>query len=237
MARMYQRRGSAAEWSSANPVLAAGEIAVELGDPLKVKVGDGSTAWNDLGYLVPESSPGISAATSWVVGIEDVDYTDGSNQPAPTPGFITVEVEAPATLMVVAGLDLTVPGGELAFPGDVSVGLYAGIGFVAADYGNDLGYDWSNVAGVAASSGFPDNIPPDWYRMWTGRNALMAGLLAYNDKGSSSAPSGVGDLTGDAIPTAVLTSGTYDIGFVFGIAHADAAVQVRNRFVSAWVMG
>ena len=43
------RRDSASNWHTANPVLASGELAVEL-DTKKFKIGDGSTAYNDLVY-------------------------------------------------------------------------------------------------------------------------------------------------------------------------------------------
>ena len=43
------RRGTAATWTSADPVLAAGELGVEL-DTLKWKIGDGSTVWGSLPY-------------------------------------------------------------------------------------------------------------------------------------------------------------------------------------------
>lgn len=52
--RMWQRRDTAANWTSVNPVLAAGEIGVELGatsgDPQKFKIGNGVTDWNTLAY-------------------------------------------------------------------------------------------------------------------------------------------------------------------------------------------
>jgi hypothetical protein len=38
------RRGTAAQWTSANPVLAAGEIGIET-DTQRSKYGDGTTAW------------------------------------------------------------------------------------------------------------------------------------------------------------------------------------------------
>jgi hypothetical protein len=44
------RRDTAANWTSANPTLAAGEPGWET-DTKKVKIGDGTTAWNSLGYL------------------------------------------------------------------------------------------------------------------------------------------------------------------------------------------
>lgn len=47
--RIQFRRGTAAEWTSANPTLAAGELGYET-DTTKFKLGDGSTAWTSLGY-------------------------------------------------------------------------------------------------------------------------------------------------------------------------------------------
>lgn len=53
--RMWQRRGTAAEWAFKNPILEAGEIGIELGDtpldPQKVKVGNGVAPWLDLDYI------------------------------------------------------------------------------------------------------------------------------------------------------------------------------------------
>lgn len=48
--RMQQRRGTAAQWTSANPVLAAGEIGFEI-DTYKFKIGDGINQWGDLDYF------------------------------------------------------------------------------------------------------------------------------------------------------------------------------------------
>lgn len=49
--RIQLRRDVAAAWTLNNPVLLAGEFGVES-DTLKVKVGDGSTAWNSLDYAI-----------------------------------------------------------------------------------------------------------------------------------------------------------------------------------------
>ncbi len=48
--RMQQRRGTAAQWTAANPVLAAGEIGFET-DTSKFKMGNGSSAWTALTYF------------------------------------------------------------------------------------------------------------------------------------------------------------------------------------------
>lgn len=47
--RIQFRRGTAAEWTSANPTLAAGELGYET-DTAKFKLGDGTTAWTSLSY-------------------------------------------------------------------------------------------------------------------------------------------------------------------------------------------
>ncbi len=47
---MQQRRGTAAQWTAANPILAAGEIGFET-DTSKFKMGNGSSAWSALQYF------------------------------------------------------------------------------------------------------------------------------------------------------------------------------------------
>jgi hypothetical protein len=49
--RMQQRRGTAAQWTTANPVLNAGEIGYES-DTNKFKIGDGDNHWDDLNYFL-----------------------------------------------------------------------------------------------------------------------------------------------------------------------------------------
>ena len=43
------RRGTSAEWSSVNPIIAQGEFVIEL-DTGRFKLGNGISRWNDLGY-------------------------------------------------------------------------------------------------------------------------------------------------------------------------------------------
>jgi len=53
--RMQQRRGTAATWTSANPILGVGEIGYET-DTNKFKIGDGSNRWVNLNYFVDANS-------------------------------------------------------------------------------------------------------------------------------------------------------------------------------------
>lgn len=58
------RRGSAAQWTSDNPVLHAGEPGFEL-DTGKLKIGDGVHAWVDLSYLTsPTQLADVTRGTS-----------------------------------------------------------------------------------------------------------------------------------------------------------------------------
>jgi len=43
------RNDTASNWATENPTLAQGEVGIET-DTRLIKVGDGSTAWNDLDY-------------------------------------------------------------------------------------------------------------------------------------------------------------------------------------------
>lgn len=55
--QMAQRTDTAANWTSANPILLLGELGHES-DTDKLKIGDGSTNWNGLSYvLVPGVTP------------------------------------------------------------------------------------------------------------------------------------------------------------------------------------
>ena len=50
MATLQLKRGTAARWKELNLVLAAGEPGFVI-DENRLKIGDGSTAWNDLPYI------------------------------------------------------------------------------------------------------------------------------------------------------------------------------------------
>ncbi len=56
--RIANKYDSAQNWSTNNPTLLAGEIGIELDsdtNSMKVKVGNGSTSWNNLPYITTEA--------------------------------------------------------------------------------------------------------------------------------------------------------------------------------------
>lgn len=61
------RRGTATQWSTANPTLASGELGLET-DTLKWKIGNGSTAWNSLSYAAVGTVTSVTAGTGLTGG-------------------------------------------------------------------------------------------------------------------------------------------------------------------------
>lgn len=58
--QMLQRRGTAAEWASANPVLASGEIGFDTTNHI-MKIGDGVSTWSTLNpYVGPAGPQGVA---------------------------------------------------------------------------------------------------------------------------------------------------------------------------------
>lgn len=92
--RMQQRRGTAAQWTEANPVLAPGEIGFET-DTNKFKVGDGDNQWADLLYFVDAASVGAS-----LEGVATEEYVDTalSNLVGGAPGLLDTLNELAAAI-------------------------------------------------------------------------------------------------------------------------------------------
>ena len=77
--QVQYRRGTAAAWTAANPVLAEGEPGWEK-DTGNFKVGDGSTDWVSLPYSSGSAGPGYKAtsATSFTIGTGSKAFTTQS---------------------------------------------------------------------------------------------------------------------------------------------------------------
>lgn len=78
MTHINQRRDTATNWASSNPVLQLGEVGWET-DTRRSKLGDGTTAWNDLLYTVS-----TLVVTKADVGLDQVDNTSDADKPVST---------------------------------------------------------------------------------------------------------------------------------------------------------
>ncbi len=90
--RMQQRRGTSAEWAAANPVLADGELGVEK-DTRVIKMGDGTTAWNQLPNLLNGT---YLAVNGKAVDADRLDGRDSADFLLVADGAATYQTKAAA---------------------------------------------------------------------------------------------------------------------------------------------
>ena len=83
------RRDTAATWTSTNPVLAAGEIGLET-DTLRVKIGDGSTAWSSLVYL--RSGAADTASKITASGLNRTIFVSSTTPTGMVTGDIWIQI-------------------------------------------------------------------------------------------------------------------------------------------------
>jgi hypothetical protein len=106
--RMQQRRGTSEQWTSANPVLAPGEVGFET-DNNQFKIGDGVNQWDDLAYFVNVDGLGDQLEDYILLAekgeADGVATLDAQGQvPAEQLGNATVDLSDYATEEYVDGL-------------------------------------------------------------------------------------------------------------------------------------
>lgn len=80
--KLQVRNDTAANWTSANPTLLAGEIGFET-DTLKFKIGNGSTVWTSLSYSPATVTPSAGTAST-----APIKLTSGTNLTTASAGAI-----------------------------------------------------------------------------------------------------------------------------------------------------
>lgn len=120
--RMQQRRGTAAEWTSANPVLGAGEIGFET-DTNKFKIGDGEATWSSLPYFttlddIVDGAPGLLDT------LNELAAAIGDDE-----NFITTITSSVAEKLPLAGGimtgDIVMSSGNVVLAGDPTLPTHA----------------------------------------------------------------------------------------------------------------
>lgn len=99
--RIQFRRGTSTEWSSANPVLAEGELGFES-DTKVIKFGDGATPWNTLPVAAAGDITAVIAGAGLLGGA-----TSGQATLAIDPSYVitAASIDSPGDLIVGAGPD------------------------------------------------------------------------------------------------------------------------------------
>lgn len=122
--KMAQRRDTAANWTSVNPTLLAGEIGIES-DTGKWKVGNGSSAWSSLSYIAAFSLTGLPVSVAQG-GTGQTTYTNGQLLIGNTTGNTLTK----ATLTAGTGISITNGTGSITI---TSTGLQTTGGTLTGD--------------------------------------------------------------------------------------------------------
>jgi len=95
MDRVLQRRDTAANWSTTNPILAEGEIGIITDGAKGYKIGDGVTRWNALDYPANPASVVGELGDSEVAAINQNIVTEVARKfSIPFDGFVEVQTSS-----------------------------------------------------------------------------------------------------------------------------------------------
>ena len=106
--RLQQRRDTAANWTSNNPTLAAGEFGLET-DTGKFKIGNGSTAWASLAYGGLQGTTGLQGSAGSQGTSGQVNALTINAQTGTTYTLASGDVNALVTASNAGSITITVP--------------------------------------------------------------------------------------------------------------------------------
>lgn len=114
--QMQMRRDSAANWTSQNPILAQGEIGIELGsNPPLFKIGNGVLHWVDLAYSAAGGGSGYKVEVRTISSGEALAKQLTLNSPVSSAGETLVFVDGGSAQKYA--VDFTVSGSVLNWVG------------------------------------------------------------------------------------------------------------------------
>jgi hypothetical protein len=199
------RRGTASQWTSTNPTLAAGEFGFET-DTNKLKCGNGSTAWNSLTYINNDGDiTGVTAGTG---------ISGGG-----TSGTVTVSIDTSVTAdlttaQTLTNKTLTDPKINLAF--DAETASYTA---VLANNGQMVTMDNASANTFSiptnASVAFPIGTQLNVLQIGAGQTTIQAVTSGTTTIQSTGASAAAPKLRARYSTATCLKAGT-DLWYVFG---------------------
>ena len=190
------RRGTAAEWSAANPVLAQGEAGYEH-DTGKFKIGNGVLAWSSLSYSSgvqgPTGNTGSTGPTGPTGAPSSVTGPTGSTGPTGPTGAPGTSINVRGTVATVGNLPASGNALNDAFIVTANEDLYVWSGSAWNNVGQIVGpMGPTGVTGPTGPTGAPGYIGLDGATGPTG---------STGPTGPTGAPSTVTGPTGTTGPT------------------------------------
>ena len=201
-----QRRDTASNWNSNNTVLLAGEWGIES-DTKKFKIGDGTTAWQNLDYVPIPDTNRLLTGNLTVGG----DFQVNGTTTTVNTSVLDVEDKNITLGKVSTPTDTTADGGGITLKGATdktfnwidSTDSWTSSEHITANAQKEMRYadaDSSNYVGFKAPATVSSNV------VWTLPNQDAAvngyvlasdgsGNLSWVDAGSSSNPTISGDIT------------------------------------------
>jgi hypothetical protein len=227
------RRGTALEWTNANPILAEGELGLEL-DSNKFKLGNGNTRWNSLLYtstfnITKDTSSDIAYPT-YVTGLGVISAgisTQGLVY-KPSLGNIGIATTNPTSKLWV--------GGDGYFSGIVTAKEFSGDGskltgvtgfkikssetestqpqfitFVSTSSTTDVGISTNNLVFIPSLGNLGIGTTNPTSKLWIGGDTLVTGISTIGTVKISSGivtstNSGIVTFYGDFVGTATSTT-------------------------------
>jgi peptidoglycan hydrolase CwlO-like protein len=222
-ARMQQRRGTAAQWTSANPILGSGEIGFET-DTNKFKIGNGTSTWTNLLYFANLNEI-LDGAPVLLNTLSEISSAIGDD-----PNFITTIGNALALKADISYVDDEISDLDTAAQGYADTAESTAIAYTDSLIGDETvdGTSGNTVTARIASavSGLVDSAPSTLNTL----NELAAALnddasfattvtTSIGTKLSKAGDTMTGDLTLAAAPTENLHAATklYVDGSVGGL--------------------
>jgi hypothetical protein len=161
------RRGTAAEWTDANPVLASGEPGFET-DTEKLKIGNGSDDWATLPYIVGGSGSAVWGAITGDINDQtdlQAEFATKVDANAPITGATHTKVTYDTKGLITAGTQAALASSDFANQGTTTTVLHgnaAGNPAFNPIVEADLSLSDNTTANVSSTKhGFAPKAPAD----------------------------------------------------------------------------